>query len=127
MKKIYSGLLVCALAVMMIGGMLQVKGGMKDIELTPGKITNEGNSMKLFPSIASTQATVHFWFDADGYVTLHVFDIQGRVVATDEGQILKAHTIETQIDAQSLQNGAYFARLTHSSGKSMTSKFVVAH
>lgn len=127
MKKIYTRFLVFAMAILIVGGMLVAKNGMKDIELDPGKHDNKGNVIKLFPSIVSTEATVHFWFDADGYVTMNVYDIQGRVAASDEGTIRALRTFETHVDAASLQSGTYFVRLTHSNGSSLTSKMVVAH
>ena len=127
MKNLYKAVLLFALVAVMVGGIMKGAGKMKDIEIDPGKIIHTGNSNQLYPSIASSEATVHFWFDTDGVVNLKVYDLQGKVVDGVEGTIRKSRTIETTIDVTGLQNGTYLARLIHENGTSLTSKFVVAH
>lgn len=125
MKKLYKSFLLVACAAIMVVGIM--KGKMRDIELTPDKLSHHGHMMKAFPTIADATVTIHFWFEQEGDVTLQVMDLQGRVVAQDQGHITALRTHETIVDAAQLQNGTYIARLAHADGTAQYSKFVVAH
>jgi hypothetical protein len=126
-QRFTKGLVALMVALMLLTSNTIVLAGMKDIELTPGKATNVGNMMKAFPTVADAQMTVHFFFETDGLVNLHVFDIQGRVVAADQGFVPQARTHECIVDVSGIAEGIYFAKLTHTNGTTLTSKFVVQH
>jgi hypothetical protein len=58
-------------------------------------------------------------------VTLNVFDVLGREVATLVNEKLQAGSYATTFDATGLASGIYFARLTLG-GRTLTGKLVVA-
>jgi hypothetical protein len=127
MQKFTKKLGVAVLAVLLIGLNLIAVAGMKDIELTPGKVDNKGNMMKVFPTIATDDVTVHFYFETDDQVTLNVFDMQGRQVAMDQGYVSKLRTHECIVGVNSIAPGVYFVKLTQAHGTSLTQKIVVQH
>jgi hypothetical protein len=118
---------MAVIAALLIGVNLFAAGGMKDIELTPGKVENHGNMMKVFPTIATDDVTVHFFFETDDQVTLNVFDMQGRQVATDHGYVPALRTHEAIVDVSSMAPGVYFVKLTQAHGTSQMTKIVVQH
>ena len=129
-QKITKKFLVAMLAITLIGVNLLAFGAgkMKDIELDPGKGENVGNMMKTFPTMATSQVTVNFFFASDDVVTLSVYDLQGRVVDPGaQGFVPKARLHESTIDVSTLANGTYFVKLAQNNGTVLTSKFVVQH
>ncbi|MFN8396077.1 MAG: T9SS type A sorting domain-containing protein [Bacteroidia bacterium] len=120
--------LVGMLAVLGIFSQVNAAGPMKDIELDPDKGDNKGNFMQAFPTIASSQVSVRFYFEHEGDVTLSVYDMQGRSVDTGaKGHIPAARMHESVIDASNLLNGVYFVKLTHADGTAKVAKIVVQH
>jgi hypothetical protein len=128
-QKFTKHLMVVALTVMLMTVNLFgfAKDGMKDIELDPDKTVNVGNQMKTFPTIASNEVTMHFFFENDGMVELDVYDSQGRTVHHDQGFVTKARTHETKWDVNQAENGTYFVKLTQANGASLISKVIVRH
>lgn len=127
MKKLYTMFSV-ALVVLLIAGLcFDSMAGMKDIELNPDKLVKTGSSISVFPSLANTETTVHFWFEFDGVVTANIIDMQGRVLESESGYFVHEHLIEGKFDVSNYAPGTYFMRLVHSTGKVLTAKFMVAH
>ena len=131
MKKSFTkSWLVALVAAVLVGiNVLAFAGSkMKDIELDPGKGDNIGNLMKVFPTIATEQVAVHFFFATDDQVTMSVYDLQGRVVDPGaEGFVPKARLHESIVDVSTMNNGVYFVKLAQANGTTMTTKFMVQH
>ena len=131
MKKSFTkSLLVALFAAVLVGvNVLAFAGSkMKDIELDPGKGDNIGNLMRVFPTIATEQVAVHFFFATDDQVTMSVYDLQGRVVDPGaEGFVPKARLHESIVDVSTMNNGVYFVKLAQANGTTMTTKFMVQH
>lgn len=130
MQKITKNLFKALLMAVLVSVNLLAFGGgrMKDIELDPGKNDNHGDMMKVFPTIASSQATVHFYFATDDMVTLSLYDQNGRLaMPSDHGFVPKLRTHEDVIDLTGVANGTYFLKLSQANGKTLTTKIVVQH
>lgn len=131
MKKSFTkSLMVALFAAVLVGVNVLAFAGtkMKDIELDPGKGDNIGNQMKVFPTIATAQVAVHFFFETDDQVTMSVYDLQGRVVDPGaEGFVPKARLHESIVDVSTMNNGVYFVKLAQANGTTMTTKFMVQH
>ncbi len=77
------------------------------------------------PNPARTTAIIHFTLPAAGPVTLEVFDIQGRRVATLlKRQVRAAGEHDVLVRADQWGSGAYFYRL-QAAGRSATRKMIV--
>jgi hypothetical protein len=77
------------------------------------------------PNPARTTAIIHFTLPAAGPVTLEVFDIQGRRVATLlNRQVRAAGEHDVLVRADQWGSGAYFYRL-QAAGRSATRKMIV--
>jgi hypothetical protein len=128
-QKFTKNLFVASMVLMLLCANLFTfaRGGMRDIELDPGKGDNVGNQVKVYPTIAKDLVTVHFFFETEGMVSMQVYDMQGRIVDGDQGYVTKARTHETTIDATALENGTYFVKLTSANGATLTSKVIVRH
>lgn len=129
MKQNFTKFFLMGMLVMLgIVNLVNAAGPMKDIELDPGKGENKGNFMQAFPTIATSQVTVRFYFEHEGDVTLSVYDMQGRSVdAGAKGHIPAARMHESVIDASNILDGVYFVKLTHTDGTVKVSKIVVQH
>jgi hypothetical protein len=79
------------------------------------------------PNPISSSAKITFGLEQDEAVTITVYDVKGRRVATiinGERRPMGQNTVEFR--AQDLPSGVYFVKLS-TKLKSMTRKFVVTH
>jgi hypothetical protein len=77
------------------------------------------------PNPARTTAIIHFTLPAAGPVTLEVFDVQGRRVATLlDRQLHAPGSHDVLVRADQWGSGAYFYRL-EAAGRSATRKMIV--
>lgn len=128
MKQQFTRLMLAMVAIMACFSLANAYPPMKDIELDPDKGENKGNFMLTFPTIASSQVAVRFYFEHEGDVTLSVFDTQGRKSEIESyGHIPAARMHECILDVTGIQNGVYFVKLTHADGTVKVSKIVVQH
>jgi hypothetical protein len=95
------------------------------LELTPP--ANMSKDIEVYPNPSSKAATIRFNLVNDTDVTLAVYDVAGRLVATPiQHKLHKAGVHEVKIDVSNLDRGVYFATLQNSEGKKQTVKIVVA-
>lgn len=64
-----------------------------------------------FPNPFNPSTTIHYQVPADGFITLKVFDLLGREVATLVNEEQKADYYKVTFDASRLASGVYFYRL----------------
>jgi hypothetical protein len=91
-----------------------------EIESTPSQFALLGN----FPNPFNPTTTIRFSLAAAGYVTLTVYDLQGREVAALMDGYRTAGAQEVAFDATALPSGVYAYRLT-SSGQTAIAKMVL--
>jgi photosystem II stability/assembly factor-like uncharacterized protein len=80
---------------------------------------------RIFPNPTKRGATIDFTLPQTGRVTLKVYDVAGREVATLESATLQAGRHSRQLDARTWSSGVYFARL-EANGQSLSRRLVVA-
>jgi hypothetical protein len=64
-----------------------------------------------YPNPFNPSTTIHYQVPADGFITLKVFDLLGREVATLVNEEQKADYYKVTFDASRLASGVYFYRL----------------
>jgi hypothetical protein len=64
-----------------------------------------------FPNPLSGTATLRYHIDAGGHVSLRVFDVTGRIVATLTDEVHAPGRYEVSFDAGGLASGTYFLRI----------------
>lgn len=64
-----------------------------------------------YPNPFNPSTTIHYQVPADGFITLKVFDLLGREVATLVNEEQKADYYKVTFDAGRLASGVYFYRL----------------
>ena len=72
-----------------------------------------------FPDPVSTTAKIQYELPFDGQVSMKVYDILGRQVATVAGAGRKAGYHTTVFDASNLNTGMYYYRITLKTEKKM--------
>jgi len=75
-------------------------------------------SMRNYPNPFQTRTTLEFSLRTAGYVSLHLFDVNGRSVQRLLDSPLSPGTHSVVIEGGRLPAGTYFARLTHPEGVS---------
>jgi hypothetical protein len=79
------------------------------------------------PNPISSNAKIRFGLEEEAVVTMVVYDVKGRRVATIlEGEQRKMGKYTVALDAHDLPSGVYFVKLS-TPFKSMSRKIVVAH
>ncbi len=78
-------------------------------EVAPVVIT--GNISKLYPNPAVDMASIRFELKQSAYVTLNLFDMQGRVVKSFLNGNESAGIYDVSFDTRTLQSGMYLYRL----------------
>ncbi len=77
-----------------------------------------------YPNPFNPSTRIDFAVDLDGRVTLNVYDVSGRLVATVMDENLKAGAYNVTFNADKLATGVYFYKLSTSAGD-ITRKMVV--
>ena len=77
-----------------------------------------------YPNPFNPQATLEYRLDRNGYVSLIVYDVNGREAASIVDGFRNAGSYKVEFDGSSLPSGIYFARLT-SNGQHQTQKLVL--
>ena len=77
-----------------------------------------------YPNPFNPQATLEYRLDRNGYVSLIVYDVNGRETASIVDGFRNAGSYKVEFDGSSLPSGIYFARLT-SNGQHQTRKLVL--
>jgi len=89
--------------------------------------TPEGSNLSSLPNPTKTNSTVSFTVAESGNVTLKVFDLSGRNIATIYSGFAEARIpYQFDFDASNLPNGVYLYRLATGS-EIRIEKFMVAH
>jgi hypothetical protein len=78
-----------------------------------------------YPNPFNPLTNIGFTVHGSGVVTLKVFDVLGKEVATLANENLPAGSYTVQLNAEDLASGIYFVRLA-SGGRVLTMKLVVA-
>jgi photosystem II stability/assembly factor-like uncharacterized protein len=98
-----------------------------------GGVNNIGNDVassltlaQNSPNPVSVSTTIHFTVPESGPVSLKVFDVTGREMATVASGFYSLGTYNVSLAADNLPNGAYYYRL-ESGGQSASRMFVVEH
>ncbi|MBT3299415.1 MAG: T9SS type A sorting domain-containing protein, partial [Candidatus Marinimicrobia bacterium] len=73
--------------------------------------TNDFKLHPAFPNPFNPRTTISFTTSFAGKVHLDIYDINGRIVAELQNEIVSAGTHQMQWDASSLSSGVYFIRL----------------
>jgi hypothetical protein len=81
--------------------------------------------LRAYPNPFNPLTNIGFTVHGSGVVTLKVFDVLGKEVATLVNENLPAGSYTVQLNAEDLASGIYFARLA-SGGRMLTMKLVVA-
>ena len=102
------------------GGSIVVGTERNDFEL-PSAVSLAQN----YPNPFNRTATISYRFDRGGQVTLRVYDLTGRQVATLVQGVQPAGTHEVAFDATTLSSGTYFYRLETPSGAATRSMTLV--
>ncbi|MCI0479386.1 YCF48-related protein, partial [Candidatus Uhrbacteria bacterium] len=77
-----------------------------------------------YPNPFNPSTRIDFAVDVDGRVTLNVYDVSGRLVATVMDENLKAGSYNVMFNADRLATGVYFYKLSTNAGD-ITRKMVV--
>jgi len=77
-----------------------------------------------FPNPFNPSSTIGYSLSRDGFVSLKVYDLLGREVATLVNEVKTAGSYETRVDGGSLASGAYHYRL-QSDGNSIVRSFLL--
>jgi hypothetical protein len=83
--------------------------------------------IETYPNPASESTTIRYHLINETEVTLAVYDVAGRLVATPvRNQLQKAGINEVRIDVSDFNEGVYFATMQDRDGKRQTVKIVVS-
>lgn len=80
--------------------------------------------LNVYPNPFNPSTTLYFTVPRSGFVTLQVFDVLGRVVATLVDQQRSAGPYAVTFDAANMPTGVYFCRLT-TGGRSVTQRILL--
>ena len=88
-------------------------------------VTISGLTMSSYPNPFANSTTVSFQLDVDAVVTVNVYDVTGKVIATlYNGGVNANETYDVVFDASSLAQGMYLCKLS-TSDASVTHKLVL--
>jgi flagellar hook assembly protein FlgD len=88
---------------------LQSEGG--PLKVAPRSVPDEFALESSYPNPVSGQATIEYAVPEQSEVTVEVYDVLGRRVATLVDGEKKAGGYSVQIDANDLSSGTYFYRM----------------
>jgi hypothetical protein len=94
------------------------------VEKKKSEVLPEKVRLTSYPNPVGGQGTLEYALPEQQEVSLRLYDIMGRVVATLEGGQKEAGRHTTQLDASQLASGVYFARL-RAEGRTVTQKITV--
>ncbi len=77
-----------------------------------------------YPNPFNPSTTISFTLDRDGFVSLNVYDVAGRVVATILNKTMAAGSYDVGFNAKSLSSGVYFYKL-NTADQEMTRKMIL--
>jgi hypothetical protein len=77
-----------------------------------------------YPNPFNPSTTISFTLDRDGYVSLNVYDVAGRAVATILNKHMAAGSYDVGFNANGLSSGVYFYKLK-TGEKEMTKKMIL--
>ncbi len=77
-----------------------------------------------YPNPFNPSTTISFTLDRDGFVSLNVYDVAGRVVATILNKTMTAGSYDVGFNAKSLSSGVYFYKLK-TADQEMTRKMIL--
>ncbi len=77
-----------------------------------------------YPNPFNPSTTISFNLDRDGYVSLNVYDVTGRVVATILNKTMTAGNYDVGFNASGLSSGVYFYKLK-TADQEMTRKMIL--
>ena len=89
----------------------QVPAGVKALDVTVRSTPTQTRLAKTYPNPASSQATIEFALDSSSDVTVAVYDVLGRQVATLVDGRKQAGLHRASVDASTLESGVYFVRM----------------
>jgi photosystem II stability/assembly factor-like uncharacterized protein len=77
-----------------------------------------------YPNPFNPSTTISFTLDRDGFVSLNVYDVAGRVVATILNKAMTAGSYDVGFNASGLSSGVYFYKL-NTADQVMTRKMIL--
>jgi hypothetical protein len=77
-----------------------------------------------YPNPFNPSTTISFSLDRDGFVSLNVYDVAGRVVATILNKEMSAGSYDVGFNAKGLSSGVYFYKL-RTADQEMTRKMIL--
>ena len=77
-----------------------------------------------YPNPFNPSTTISFTLDRDGYVSLNVYDVTGRVVATILNKTMTAGSYDVGFNASGISSGVYFYKLK-TADQEMTRKMIL--
>lgn len=106
-------------------GETSIQGVEMGLNLAPPAVLMK--EIETYPNPASESTTIRYHLIQDTDVTLAVYDVAGRLVATPvRNQLQKAGLNEVRIDVSDFNEGVYFATMQDRDGKRQTVKIVVS-
>jgi len=78
---------------------------------TPGGVPTGYELSQNYPNPFNPQTNITFSIPKEGFVSLRVFDVTGKVVLTGVSEVLKPGYYNVQVDASTLASGVYFYTL----------------
>lgn len=94
------------------------------VEVTTSTTPKEFALMQNYPNPFNPTTMISYQLPVSNHVSLKVFDLLGKEVATLVNDVKEAGTYSTQFDGAKLSSGIYFARLS-SNGKSEMKKLLL--
>ncbi len=77
-----------------------------------------------YPNPFNPSTTISFTLDRSGFVSLNVYDVAGRAVATVLNKSMEAGTYDVGFNASGLSSGVYFYKLK-TAEQEMTKKMIL--
>ena len=77
-----------------------------------------------YPNPFNPSTNISFTLDRDGFVSLNVYDVAGRVVATILNKSMTAGSYDVGFNASGLSSGVYFYKLK-TADQEMTKKMIL--
>jgi uncharacterized membrane protein len=81
--------------------------------------------MKIFPNPTAETATVQFELETSSNVTIKLYNVQGKEIATGLNEILNAGTQQVQINVSNVEAGLYFVKVSSNNATSTVRLSVV--
>jgi hypothetical protein len=83
------------------------------------------NGMKVFPNPTAETATVQFELETSSNVTIKLYNVQGKEIATGLNEMLNAGTQQVQINVSNVEAGLYFVKVSSNNATSTVRLSVV--